>query len=59
LYLAARDGWLRSLNKAGEVLPSPSELARQAMSPAQRERRRADRAEKQLQAYRKRFGDLD
>jgi Uma2 family endonuclease len=59
MYLAVRDGWLRWLNKAGEVLPSPSELARQAMSLAQRERRRAEQAEQLLEAYRKRFGDLD
>jgi Uma2 family endonuclease len=65
MYLAVRDGWLRWLNKAGEVLPTPAELARRAMSLAEQEKQRADRerqraeeAETLLEAYRKRFGDL-
>lgn len=42
MYLAVKDGWLRWENKDGEVLPTPSELARQKANLADQERHRAE-----------------
>lgn len=52
LYLVVRDGWLRWMTSAGDLLPTPMELAEQ-------ERHRAERAEDMLARYKERFGDLD
>jgi Uma2 family endonuclease len=42
LYLAVRDGWLRWLSADDEVLPTPWELAQQAMERADEEQRHAE-----------------
>jgi Uma2 family endonuclease len=52
LYVGVREGWLRWITPAGEVVPTPLECV-------ERERQRAERAEQLLEAYRQRFGVLE
>ena len=73
LYLGVRDNWLRWITPEGEVVASPMEHAAQAEQHAvqaeqhavQAEQRadqaeqRAMEAEQLLEAYRRRFGDLE
>jgi len=59
LYLIVREGWLRWMTKEGEILPTPWELAQQERQRAEQERQRAERAEQLLEAYRRRFGNLE
>lgn len=59
LYLGVRDGWLRWLAAQGAVLPLPSELAAQEKQRAERAEQRAVQAEQLLEAYRRRFGNLE
>lgn len=59
LYLVVRDGWLRWMTPAGDLLPTPMELAEQQRQRAEQERQRAARAEELLARYKERFGELD
>jgi hypothetical protein len=52
LYVGVREGWLRWLTTAGVVVPTPREWAEQAIQ-------RAEQAEQMLEAYRRRFGNLE
>ena len=72
LSLGVRGEWLRWLTEAGELVPTPQELADQERQRANQEQHRADQeqhradqaeqranqAEQLLQAYRQRFGEL-
>ncbi|MEW6298529.1 MAG: Uma2 family endonuclease [Thermodesulfobacteriota bacterium] len=73
LFLAVRENWLRWVTAKGQVLLSPMELmeqerqraeqerqrAEQERQRAEQERQRAERAEQLLEAYRRRFGNLE
>jgi len=59
LYLIVREGWLRWMTKEGALVPTPWEFAQQERQRAEQERQRAERAEQLLEAYRRRFGDLE
>ena len=73
LYLAVHEEWLRWMTQAGELVLTPQEFADQEHQRADQERQRADQerqraeqehqradqAEQQLEAYRRRFGELD
>ena len=87
LYLTVHEDWLRWLTPAGELIPTPQELAdqeqqradqeyqraeqarqradqehqraEQESQRADQERQRADQAEHLLEAYRRRFGEID
>jgi Uma2 family endonuclease len=59
LYLAVREDWLRWLTAEGEPLLSPMELLEQERQRADQERQRAERAEQLLNAYQRRFGNLE
>jgi Uma2 family endonuclease len=52
LYLVIREGGLRWMTQEGVIVPTPSQRAEQ-------ERQRAERAEQQLEEYRRRFGSLE
>ena len=59
LYLAIHKEWLRWMTQEGDIVPTPQELAGQERQRAEQERQRADQAEQQLEAYRRRFGELE
>jgi len=66
LYLGVRDLWLRWITLEGAVVASPSERAEQEhqraeqeRQRAEQERQRAEQAEAMLEAYRRRFGNLE
>ncbi len=66
LYLAVRDNWLRWLTAEGKLVLTPMELFQQEHQRAAEERQRAnearqraEQAEHMLEAYRRRFGDLE
>jgi Uma2 family endonuclease len=54
LYLAVRDGWLRWLSVDGKVLPTPGELAQQAMERAKQDRLRSDEERRRADEARRR-----
>jgi Uma2 family endonuclease len=73
LYVGVRDGWLRWLTTAGVLVPTPREWAGQERQRAEQERQRAEQerqraeqatqrvaqVEQLLEAYRRRFGNLE
>jgi Uma2 family endonuclease len=73
LYVGVREGWLRWLTTDGVVVPTPREWAEQERQRAEQERQRAEQehqraeqaiqraeqAEQLLDAYRRRFGNLE
>jgi Uma2 family endonuclease len=73
LYVGVREGWLRWLTTTGMVVPTPREWAEQERQHAEQERQRAEQerqraeqaiqraeqAEQLLDAYRRRFGNLE
>jgi uncharacterized protein (DUF3084 family) len=66
LYVGVREGWLRWITLEGEVVASPAERAEQEKQRAEQEkqraeqeRQRAEQAEAMLEAYRRRFGNLE
>jgi hypothetical protein len=59
LYVGVRDGWLRWLTTAGGVIPTPRERAEQERQRAEQAIQRAVQAEQLLDAYRRRFGNLE
>jgi Uma2 family endonuclease len=73
LYLVVRDKWLRWMTPEGVILPTPEERAEQAQQHAEQaqqraeqaqqraeqERQRAEQAERLLEMYKQRFGNLE
>jgi hypothetical protein len=59
LYVGVREGWLRWLTTAGVVVPTPREWAEQERQRAEQAIQRAEQAEQMLEAYRRRFGNLE
>ena len=66
LSLGVWENWLRWYTEKGELVPTPQELAAQALQQAEQERQRAEqereraeRAEQLLEEYQRRFGQLE
>lgn len=58
LSLGVREERLRWFTEAGDLVPSPEELANQERRRADQAEQRANQAEQLLEAYRQRFGEL-
>jgi hypothetical protein len=59
LYVGVREGWLRWLTTDGVVVSTPREWAEQERQRAEQAIQRAEQAEQLLDAYRRRFGNLE